>query len=739
MSKVSDEKTEEKASEEKKAEYKGDVRKYDPNFNGPIKNRSCTDVICCLLFLVFLLGMAACSIIGYARGNPYKLLYPTDSSGNICGYDTGYTGKPYLVYFDMLQCAKTGTAVIITGCPTPQICVDTCPTTYWHYLYQEALETAPSPTKNTADRATDMICKPGTDTSVGTIQNLVDTDACATYYVKSTPVVGRCIPSFFLEITDMAQNLYVTASGKDYNLTNSAGEGITGTAMNEASYWLAKFMSVTQVIEMIYKDVIASWWLILAFLGIAMVVCFIWIVLMRWLTGIIVWFSIFAVLGVISYACYYSYVQYYDLKSTNVTGTWGYSEAFALNFSYYLKLKETWLAFGCGTATFLAIFVLLLIFLLDRICIAIELIKESSRAIGNMIFTLFWPIIPFFIQLAIVGYFGFSSVYIASIGDQKYYTNGTNTTDDGINYYLSRIPCTPDDSTQGSYCDFVKYGGTEYIVVMQVFMLFMFFWTMNFVVAMGQMVLAGAFASYYWAFEKPKDIPAFPLSASLYRTFRYHFGSLAFGSLIIAIIQMIRVALEYLDHKLKGSENRLAKFFLKCLKCCFWCLEKFMKFLNRNAYILIAVYGKNFCTSAKDAFFLILRNIVRVVVLDKITDYVLFLSKLLVTASVGVAAYFWFQGKVTYFSNYVPTNLNYYITPVIVSILWSSLGTFLICTCFFSVYAMAVDTLFLCFLEDLEMNDGSAEKPYFMSKGLMSILGKKNLKPGEKKKCCGCC
>lgn len=735
MSKVSDEKTEEKASEEKKAEYKGEVRKYDPTFNGPIKNRSCTDVICCLLFLVFLLGMAACSIIGYARGNPYKLLYPTDSSGNICGYDTGYTGKPYLVYFDMLQCAKTGTAVIITGCPTPQICVDTCPTTYWHYLYQEALETAPSPTKNTADRATDMICKPGTDTSVGTIQNLVDTDACATYYVKSTPVVGRCIPSFFLEITDMAQNLYVTASGKDYNLTNSAGEGITGTAMNEASYWLAKFMSVTQVIEMIYKDVIASWWLILAFLGIAMVVCFIWIVLMRWLTGIIVWFSIFAVLGVISYACYYSYVQYYDLKSTNVTGTWGYSEAFALNFSYYLKLKETWLAFGCGTATFLAIFVLLLIFLLDRICIAIELIKESSRAIGNMIFTLFWPIIPFFIQLAIVGYFGFSSVYIASIGDQKYYTNGTNTTDDGINYYLSRIPCTPDDSTQGSYCDFVKYGGTEYIVVMQVFMLFMFFWTMNFVVAMGQMVLAGAFASYYWAFEKPKDIPAFPLSASLYRTFRYHFGSLAFGSLIIAIIQMIRVALEYLDHKLKGSENRLAKFFLKCLKCCFWCLEKFMKFLNRNAYILIAVYGKNFCTSAKDAFFLILRNIVRVVVLDKITDYVLFLSKLLVTASVGVAAYFWFQGKVTYFSNYVPTNLNYYITPVILVII----GTFLICTCFFSVYAMAVDTLFLCFLEDLEMNDGSAEKPYFMSKGLMSILGKKNLKPGEKKKCCGCC
>lgn len=24
-----------------------------------------------------------------------------------------------------------------------------------------------------------------------------------------------------------------------------------------------------------------------------------------------------------------------------------------------------------------------------------------------------------------------------------------------------------------------------------------------------------------------------------------------------------------------------------CLKCCFWCLEKFIKFINRNAYIMV--------------------------------------------------------------------------------------------------------------------------------------------------------
>lgn len=45
---------------------------------------------------------------------------------------------------------------------------------------------------------------------------------------------------------------------------------------------------------------------------------------------------------------------------------------------------------------------------------------------------------------------------------------------------------------------------------------------------------------------------------------------------------------------------------------------------------------------------------------------------------------------------------------------------------FFKVYAMAISTIFICFLEDLERNDGSAQKPYFMSKSLMKVMGKKN-------------
>ena len=37
---------------------------------------------------------------------------------------------------------------------------------------------------------------------------------------------------------------------------------------------------------------------------------------------------------------------------------------------------------------------------------------------------------------------------------------------------------------------------------MQVYHLFGWFWLMNFIIALGQCVLAGAFASYYWAWDK---------------------------------------------------------------------------------------------------------------------------------------------------------------------------------------------------------------------------------------------
>ena len=121
--------------------------------------------------------------------------------------------------------------------------------------------------------------------------------------------------------------------------------------------------------------------------------------------------------------------------------------------------------------------------------------------------------------------------------------------------------------------------------------------------------------------------------------------------------------IEYVEDKLKekGADKAPVKVLLCLCKCCFWCLEKFIKFINRNAYILTAINGTNFCSSAKEAFSLILRNCVRVVVLDKVsarifhtffmeidfsqvTDFLLFLGKLVVTSIVALLSFYYFSG-----------------------------------------------------------------------------------------------
>ena len=58
-------------------------------------------------------------------------------------------------------------------------------------------------------------------------------------------------------------------------------------------------------------------------------------------------------------------------------------------------------------------------------------------------------------------------------------------------------------------------------------------------------------------------------------------SSLKIGSLIIAIIQMIRIVLKYLEHKVKDWEKKgcsgpliyVPKAILKCAQCVLWCFE----------------------------------------------------------------------------------------------------------------------------------------------------------------------
>lgn len=88
---------------------------------------------------------------------------------------------------------------------------------------------------------------------------------------------------------------------------------------------------------------------------------------------------------------------------------------------------------------------------------------------------------------------------------------------------------------------------------------------------------------------------------SVWRGFRYHFGSLVFGALLVAIIEFIRVVYEFVARQIEKNnpDNKLIECLLCVGRCCLSCLQCLIEFINRNAYITIAITGKNFCYAAK--------------------------------------------------------------------------------------------------------------------------------------------
>jgi solute carrier family 44 (choline transporter-like protein), member 2/4/5 len=299
-------------------------------------------------------------------------------------------------------------------------------------------------------------------------------------------------------------------------------------------------------------------------------------------------------------------------------------------------------------------------------------------------------------------------LYLASIGEPQYKVSGMKNTTTCVctgNYakIVDGDVCLPGDFNKfcqdrlflGAQCKascvYIGIKAPQLVMYFKAVNVVGFFWLLFFISAFAEMVLAGTFARWYWTLRK-EDVPFFTVTGSIYRAFRFHLGTIAFGSLIITICRIIRIILEYIDKKLRKFDNEVTKAIMCCCRCFFWCLENFLKFMNRNAYIMCAIHGKNFLSSSKDAFNLLMRNMLRVIALDQTTDFLFFLSKILISLGMAACTFIYLTSEV--FSQHFP---NVFLHYPLAQTSFIFIGTYLISSVFFGVYSMAVDTLFLCF------------------------------------------
>ncbi|XP_055591985.1 choline transporter-like 2 isoform X3 [Uranotaenia lowii] len=673
--------------------------KFDPDFKGPLSKRSCTDIPCLFLFVVFLGCWGAVAYYAINHGNLDRLLVPTNSVGLKCGIDSEVQHEPYLVFFDISKCAQYD--VPLYGCKTPQVCVAECPKENFGF----SMAACSSATLEEIKKR--LICehtvRKDQISTCQQIETYVNGERCAKAYLKSVPLSKRCLPDL-----DSVKDIPKEIVDAIFNIKLFAGSG-----------------------QMVVEDILETWRLVLVILFLSLLVSLIFITMLRWIAKPMVWISILGVIAALSYGVYYSFKQYDYISKHPVESHVNVSPNLSSLFESWFKSDQTWLAILIILSILLVILLLVILVLRKRIVIAIAVVKEGSKAVSAIFSTVFFPVIPWCLHILIISFAVVIGLHLASIGDPVHRVYGLNASQSCVcdNGYKDGDICDPktfndhcrnpvsrqSDGTRciEAACHFQNINSPKEVGYFHAVNVVGFFWGICFVSAFGEMVLAFTFATWYWTFRK-KDLRFFVLTTGVLRTVRYHLGTLAFGSLIIAICKIIRAALEYVDHKLRKFDNGVVKAILCCCKCFFWCLESFLKFLNTNAYIMCAIHGKSFCTSAKDAFSLLARNVLRVIALDKVTGFLFFLSKLLIACGMAAVTY-------TFFDSGAVKQLNYPFIPAILVFI----GTFVIASVFFSVYSVAVDTLFLCFLEDCERNDGSQERPFYMSKSLMKVLGKK--------------
>ncbi|CAF3313153.1 unnamed protein product [Rotaria socialis] len=695
------------------------------------RKRFCTDIPCCILFLVFVAAFVVLSVFAFKEGDPRQLLYPTDSFGNLCG--TGeHVERPYVYFFDWTKCIKSLNvpANILSGrpfvCPTTQVCVQKCPSKTSYYKFE--------------NYAANRVCKYDVDSSEVDYDILVQEGRCASYVIDSKPLFGRCVPRQLESLTNSIIEV-PDGTGNNSIVFDSSGQPLNGSKLELGVKYLVELLNVKQISAMLVEDFTTSWKYILIAFAIAAVVSFVWIVLMRWFAKPLVWLGIILFIVLLAVISALSFLEFIELRKKN--GNQILTEfKFVTDANYYKSLPITWLVIAILSTILLVISILIFFVIFKRLRIALAILQEASKAVSYNVFSLLWPFIPFILHIGVFVYWAIVTVYLATAG-KPIYRIALNDTENANDARYGDI-CNPKEfdylNEANAACVFWEYGydpkvdldsvlnGTgkhfkSFISFVnqnqwlpQVFSAFMFFWLTAFVVGLSELVLAGVYARYYWD-KQGLGVPCVSLGQSLFRALVFHLGTLAFGSLIIAIVKLIRALLEYVESKVKEKTGRCSRCVFCCCRCCLFCLEKFLKFLNRNAYILTAIYGKGFFTSARHAFAIIISNPIRLLVIDKVCDFLIFLGKICITGGIGVLVFFFFTHRIAQAENYVP-ELHYYFIPLLLIII----GTYIIATCFFSVYAMAVDTIMICALEDINLTKKNENHKLMMSKELRSVF-----------------
>ncbi|XP_036431642.1 choline transporter-like protein 1 isoform X1 [Colossoma macropomum] len=629
----------------------------------PLEDRSCTDLPWFLLFTLFCVGMGA--ICGYTivTGGAARLVFGYDSYGNTCGQRNEAIEGVKLSGLDhtdrkyVFFLDPCNIDIVQRKIKSMALCVSQCPT--------EEMKTYGDLRRFAMINGSELCSYELAGHKYPSLPERYD--KCPKLPVpqsKALPLFNRCTPV-------------------DISCYSKFAEAVV------------TFVSDNTVLHRLIAGVVASKEIIVGLCLLALVLSMILMVIIRYISAVLVWIlTVIVVLGSLggTGVLWWLYIDHRltmnetvakDLKEVKETN--GETEASKDHM-------QALLVYAISATVFTVILLLLMLFMRKRVALTIALFHVAGKVFIHLPLLVLQPFCTFLALFLFWVYWILVLLFLGTTG-------------------------IPEKNEETGLTEFRLSGPLQYLTWYHAVGLI---WISEFILACQQMTVAGAVVTYYFTRDKNK-LPLTPILSSVLRLMRYHLGTVAKGSFIITLVKIPRLILMYIYNQLKGKENACARCLLKACICCLWCLEKCLNYLNQNAYAATAINSTSFCTSARDAFVILVENALRVAAINTVGDFVLFLGKVLIvtcTAFAGVLA-------LNYQRDYTE-----WVLPLIIVCLFA----FLVAHCFLSIFEIVVDVLFLCFAIDTKYNDGTPGKEFYMDKALMEFVenSRKSVAPAER-------
>jgi len=300
----------------------------------------------------------------------------------------------------------------------------------------------------------------------------------------------------------------------------------------------------------------------------AFIITIIYLMLLKWITKPLLYVSLFAifVFGVLGGGFLFLQKDEYPAESE----------------SYYYMIAG---AITVWVITF--IYMVIICCQWSNIALGASIMEAAGTFVASNPRIGILPIVTYMSFAPVIVWWLFTTVFLYSIGTPKYEEKT----------FVAQIE-------RPAYLDYVLW-----------YILFGLFWFCSLCIAIQKFVTNATTCMWFFSGQGSDNSDDATGSVSIMLGVKWamfkHIGSLALGSFLIAVVTMIKVVFEYFaaqQEKVAGKDNVAFKAIACCIRCAIWCLDAYVKFINENAYIQIALHNSTFCTGAWESFYLMVRH-----------------------------------------------------------------------------------------------------------------------------------